>query len=103
FLPNRPLILRPFVFSTLELQAQRELNQARTAERTSGCPDCRGRGGANGLDDLTEAGVAAVGHRVGEICVVEDIEEVGFECQPRVLSIKRKVLRYLEVPPLHAA
>src|SRR5262245_61246624 len=90
----------PFTQSqtALELQAQRELNQARASKRPAGCSDRRGSGGADGLGNPAEIGAAAVAHRVGEICVVEEIEEIGFKSQPSAFPIEREVLRHLEIP-----
>ena len=53
--------------------------QARSAQQPAGRPHRCGRSRADHQRDLAEVGVGQTRHQVGEVGVIEDIEEVVFE------------------------
>ena len=55
------------------------MNQPRAAQLPACRPHRCGRSHADRLRDLAEIGVSQPRHRVGEVGVIEDIEEVDFE------------------------
>jgi hypothetical protein len=92
----------PFRLYLSELQPHGKLNQPRAAQRPAGRPHCCGCSRADRLRDLAEVGVGQTRHRVGEVGVIEEIEEVGLERQLRRFTNQGEVLRHLKVPIVQA-
>jgi len=68
--------------SESELDAQGALDHTRSAaDHACGGPDCGGRSAAHGCGDFAEVSVALARRRIGEVGVVEEIEEVRPEAQ----------------------
>src|SRR5437763_3933368 len=82
--------------SISELHPQGQLDQAWAPHRAGGRREYAGlNSGSRGLYDLAEVGVAHVADRVGEIGVIEEIEEVGPELQTGLFAQfrpQRKIL-----------
>ena len=62
------------------------------ANQAGGRTDRGGHGTAHGRGDLTKVGAALVAHRVREVGVVENIEEVCAEPKPKSLGPEREIL-----------
>src|SRR5882762_113226 len=73
-------------FQRLKLHAERELDHPRTADRATRGPNGRGDRRPNRLRNSAEVWIGQVANGVGEIRVVEEVEEVRTELKASLFA-----------------
>ena len=81
----------------LERQADHELDLACTAYCAGSGSNCRRHSAAHGLGNATEVGTAQVANRVGEVGVVEHVEEIRAEGELAAFTPQAEGLLHGEV------